>query len=65
MSLLQRWSKLALAPSFTINSVSKKWLLEFNDPNITHLDARRNIAYVLKVIWDNPEHRAALNEEAK
>ncbi|KAJ8523244.1 hypothetical protein ONZ45_g319 [Pleurotus djamor] len=28
-------------------------------------NARRNIAYVLKVIWDNPTHREALNSEAK
>jgi len=29
------------------------------------LDARRNIAYVLKAIWNNPTHRAALNAETK
>ena len=28
-------------------------------------DARRNIAYVLKIVWNNPAHRTALNEEAK
>ncbi|KAF5338878.1 hypothetical protein D9611_008795 [Ephemerocybe angulata] len=28
-------------------------------------NARRNIAYVLKVVWNNPTHRAALNLEAK
>ncbi|KAK1229888.1 Ubiquitin conjugation factor E4 [Marasmius sp. AFHP31] len=28
-------------------------------------NARRNIAYVLKNIWDNPTHREALNAEAK
>ncbi|THV00828.1 hypothetical protein K435DRAFT_963795 [Dendrothele bispora CBS 962.96] len=28
-------------------------------------NARRNIAFVLKVIWDNPSHREALNREAK
>ncbi|KAF9013252.1 ubiquitin elongating factor core-domain-containing protein [Cyathus striatus] len=28
-------------------------------------NARRNIAYILKVVWDNPTHRKALNEEAK
>ncbi|KAL4069954.1 ubiquitin elongating factor core-domain-containing protein [Scleroderma yunnanense] len=27
--------------------------------------ARRNIAYILKAIWDNPVHRDALNAEAK
>lgn len=26
---------------------------------------RRNIAHVLKVIWDNPVHREALNVAAK
>ncbi|KAF7298968.1 U-box domain-containing protein [Mycena indigotica] len=26
--------------------------------------ARRNISYILKVVWDNPTHRAALNAEA-
>ncbi|KAJ7761518.1 ubiquitin conjugation factor E4 [Mycena maculata] len=26
--------------------------------------ARRNIAYILKVVWDNPTHREALNAEA-
>ncbi|KIK52087.1 hypothetical protein GYMLUDRAFT_50156 [Collybiopsis luxurians FD-317 M1] len=26
--------------------------------------ARRNISYVLKVVWDNPTHREALNREA-
>ncbi|KAJ2929740.1 hypothetical protein H1R20_g7339, partial [Candolleomyces eurysporus] len=28
-------------------------------------NARRNIAYVLKIVWNNPAHRTALNEEAK
>ncbi|KAI5121069.1 hypothetical protein M0805_008583 [Coniferiporia weirii] len=28
-------------------------------------DARRNIAYILKAIWNNPTHREALNLEAK
>ncbi|ESK87147.1 ubiquitin fusion degradation protein [Moniliophthora roreri MCA 2997] len=28
-------------------------------------NARRNIAYVLKAIWNNPTHRDALNNEAK
>ncbi|TFK40817.1 ubiquitin elongating factor core-domain-containing protein [Crucibulum laeve] len=28
-------------------------------------NARRNIAYILKVVWNNPSHRQALNEEAK
>ncbi|KAG5648373.1 hypothetical protein DXG03_004945 [Asterophora parasitica] len=28
-------------------------------------NARRNIAYILKVVWDNPTHREALNIEAK
>ncbi|KAK7469287.1 Ubiquitin conjugation factor E4 [Stygiomarasmius scandens] len=28
-------------------------------------NARRNIAFVLKVIWDNPAHREALNREAQ
>ncbi|PAV17237.1 ubiquitin conjugation factor E4 [Pyrrhoderma noxium] len=28
-------------------------------------NARRNIAHILKAIWDNPTHRKALNEEAK
>ncbi|KAK7048400.1 U-box domain-containing protein [Favolaschia claudopus] len=26
--------------------------------------ARRNISYILKVVWDNPTHREALNSEA-
>ncbi|KAJ7095825.1 ubiquitin elongating factor core-domain-containing protein [Mycena belliarum] len=26
--------------------------------------ARRNISYILKVVWDNPTHREALNDEA-
>ncbi|KAF8645185.1 hypothetical protein AX16_008012 [Volvariella volvacea WC 439] len=28
-------------------------------------NARRNIFYILKVVWDNPIHREALNNEAK
>ncbi|RXW24419.1 hypothetical protein EST38_g1415 [Candolleomyces aberdarensis] len=28
-------------------------------------NARRNIAYVLKIVWNNSVHRTALNEEAK
>ncbi|KLO08673.1 hypothetical protein SCHPADRAFT_908469 [Schizopora paradoxa] len=28
-------------------------------------NARRNIAWILKVIWDNPTHRQALKDEAK
>ncbi|KAG6331103.1 hypothetical protein ID866_7990 [Astraeus odoratus] len=28
-------------------------------------NARRNIAYILKAVWDNPVHRDALNAEAK
>ncbi|KAF8073720.1 ubiquitin conjugation factor E4 [Lyophyllum atratum] len=28
-------------------------------------NARRNISYVLKVVWDNPTHREALNIEAR
>ncbi|KAG1751124.1 ubiquitin elongating factor core-domain-containing protein [Suillus lakei] len=28
-------------------------------------NARRNIAYILKAIWDNPIHRDALNKEAQ
>ncbi|RDB17892.1 Ubiquitin conjugation factor E4 [Hypsizygus marmoreus] len=28
-------------------------------------NARRNISYILKVVWDNPTHREALNAEAK
>ncbi|KAF7987086.1 hypothetical protein HWV62_255 [Athelia sp. TMB] len=28
-------------------------------------NARRNIAYILKAIWDNPTHREALNTEAR
>ncbi|KIO02810.1 hypothetical protein M404DRAFT_27705 [Pisolithus tinctorius Marx 270] len=28
-------------------------------------NARRNIAYILKAVWDNPVHREALNTEAK
>ncbi|THH05498.1 hypothetical protein EW145_g4753 [Phellinidium pouzarii] len=28
-------------------------------------NARRNIAYILKAIWNNPTHREALNTEAK
>ncbi|CAK5270237.1 unnamed protein product [Mycena citricolor] len=27
-------------------------------------NARRNIAHILKVVWDNPAHRQALNDEA-
>jgi hypothetical protein len=29
------------------------------------LFSSRNIAYILKAIWDNPTHREALNIEAK
>ncbi|KAF8798969.1 hypothetical protein BYT27DRAFT_7202705 [Phlegmacium glaucopus] len=28
-------------------------------------NARRNISYILKVVWDNPTHREALNIEAR
>jgi ubiquitin conjugation factor E4 B len=28
-------------------------------------NARRNIAYILKAVWDNPVHRDALNKEAQ
>ncbi|KAH7922937.1 hypothetical protein BV22DRAFT_1036932 [Leucogyrophana mollusca] len=28
-------------------------------------NARRNIAYILKAVWDNPVHREALNAEAR
>ncbi|KAG1788098.1 ubiquitin elongating factor core-domain-containing protein [Suillus plorans] len=28
-------------------------------------NARRNIAYILKAVWDNPVHRDALNKEAR
>lgn len=28
-------------------------------------DGRRNISYILKVVWDNPTHREALNIEAR
>ncbi|KIO29369.1 hypothetical protein M407DRAFT_70531 [Tulasnella calospora MUT 4182] len=28
-------------------------------------DARRNISYVMKAIWNNPDHRSALNKEVQ
>ncbi|KAI0927144.1 hypothetical protein AcW1_007520 [Taiwanofungus camphoratus] len=33
--------------------------------NFYVVDSRRNIAYIFRVIWDNPVHREALKNEAK
>ncbi|KAG2045883.1 hypothetical protein BDR06DRAFT_965538, partial [Suillus hirtellus] len=37
--------------------------IESEDIDIS--DARRNIAYILKAVWDNPVHSDALNKEAR
>lgn len=75
----QRLSKPVQAANFTTNSVSRNWLLLWQHSDMFRCEVcyeawwhagfehltRRNISYILKVIWNTPAHREALNAEAR